>query len=112
MRYVILFVWIGLIVYGSDTLENNCIACHKAQKIPSSMIYKKYLLKYSIKEDIQKAIYNYLKSPNPKTSIMPKPFFDKFPMKAPNRLDDSTLKEMIKLYIDKYDLSKKLVLED
>jgi len=110
MRYFIVFIFANMI-YANGDLDTKCLSCHIQQKIPSSMIYKKYLLKYSTKENISKAMYDYLKAPSKDISIMPKPFFDKFPIKSPITLDDKQLKDLIMLYIDKYDLTKKLVLE-
>ncbi|MCF6245704.1 MAG: hypothetical protein L3J43_11810, partial [Sulfurovum sp.] len=55
----------------TDSLENSCLACHKSEQIPSHMIYKKYLLKYSSKARIEAAMYKYLKSPKKSNSVMP-----------------------------------------
>jgi hypothetical protein len=97
---------------ANDMLEYKCISCHKAQQVPSEMIYKKYLMQYSTKDDIAKAMFIYLKSPQISTSIMPKPFFAKFPTKKPSTLTDEELKKLIRLYIDKYDIVKKLRLKE
>jgi len=108
MRKLLIPILICGYINASDMLEYKCISCHKAQKIPSQMIYKKYLLRYSTKEDIAKAIKSYLKSPKAQNSIMPKPFFDKFPTKEPTTLEDAELEMLIKLYIDRYDVVKRL----
>ena len=91
-------------------LEKNCLSCHKQQQIPSSLIYKRYLMKYSTHKSIEEAMFRYLKNPDKHTSIMPPQFFLKFPMKETLSLDDDTVKKMIKRYLDTYDVKKKLIL--
>ncbi len=94
-----------------DDLEKNCLACHKRQQIPSSLIYKRYLLKYSSNEKIKEAIFHYLKEPRKEHSIMPKPFFLKFPMKKRVKLDDETLKDNISAYLKKFDIKQYLIID-
>ncbi len=89
--------------------ELSCVECHKQKDIPDEIIYKRYLLKYSTKKYMKKAIFDYLKNPDKKRSIMPSIFFTKFPMKEPMR--DENLSKEIDLYLEIYDLKKRLVLE-
>ena len=111
MRYIlILLIFININLFAT-VLDEKCLKCHINQKIPSDMIYRKYLLKYSTKESISKAIYKYIKAPSPDTSIMPKPFFSKFPIKPLLNIEDSELKGLIELYIKKYDIKKRLRLQ-
>ncbi len=93
-------------------LQKECIVCHVKQQIPSDLVYRRYLMKYSTVERIQKKMFTYLKTPDQKYSIMPPQFFLKFPMKGPSILDDATLQKMIKLYIRTLDVKKKLVLPE
>jgi len=111
MRYIlILLIFININLFAT-VLDEKCLKCHINQKIPSDMIYRKYLLKYSTKESISKAIYKYIKAPSPDISIMPKPFFSKFPIKPLLNIEDSELKGLIELYIKKYDIKKRLRLQ-
>jgi hypothetical protein len=91
-------------------IQNNCLNCHIKQKIPSELIYRRYLLKYSTNEKIKHKLFNYLKQPDKETSIMPKQFFLKFPQKEALDLNDSTLSKSIDVYLDYFDVKKKLVL--
>jgi len=111
MRYIMMIIFININLFATS-LDDKCLNCHKIQKIPSGMIYRKYLLKYSTKENISKAIYEYIKAPSPDISIMPKPFFSKFPIKPLLNIEDSKLKELIELYIKKYDIKKRLRLQE
>jgi len=93
-----------------NSFENICLSCHKQQQIPSSLIYKRYLMKYSTKERVEKAMFIYMKNPKKEYSIMPPPFFLKFPMKKKISLDDKSLHKYIKIYLEWFDIKKKLIL--
>ena len=91
-------------------LQSNCLQCHTQDQIPNTLIYRRYLMKYSTQEAMQKAILKYLKDPQKENSIMPPPFFSKFPMKEALELDDATLEKNIAAFLEMYDVKKKLVL--
>jgi len=91
---------------------NTCISCHQKQQIPSSLIYKRYLMKYSTNKGMTDAMFEYIKDPKKEYSIMPAPFFLKFPMKEKISLDDKTLHKHIQTYLEFFDIKKKLMLEE
>lgn len=97
-------------VEDKQQLQKECLQCHVNQQIPSALIYRRYLMKYSTFERMQKAIFAYIKNPDQKHSIMPPQFFLKFPMKEDSSLDDDKIQEMIKSYLNAFDVKKKLVL--
>ena len=94
----------------SSLLKENCLNCHQEQKIPSELIYRRYLLKYSTHTAIQQTLFEYLKNPTKETSIMPKQFFLKFPEKKALDLNETALQESIEEYLDYFDVGEKLVL--
>jgi cytochrome c551/c552 len=96
---------------SKSELEKACLSCHKEQQIPSGLIYKRYLMKYSTSERIENAMFSYLKEPQKSHSIMPPQFFLKFPMKPRMDIDDVTLRSEIWRYIQKFDLKKRLILD-
>ena len=106
-----LSVFLFVIYVEASELEKFCLDCHIKDQIPSELIYKRYLLKYSSKDKIEDKIFGYLKDPKQKDSIMPKPFFLKFPMKKRLPYSDKTLKKLIEKYIEKYDVKKRLKLK-
>ncbi len=115
MKSLIKALWTALFLLTAteaDMLEQNCLACHKAQQIPSYLIYKRYLQRYSAPEKIEAKIYRYLKKPTRQSSIMPPQFFLKFPMKKPATLDDATLKASVHAFVEHFDVKKRLVLEE
>ncbi len=107
-------VMLCLLVFSLDAksvdVTKKCLACHQKQQIPTELIYKRYLLKYSTKTRMHKAIYTYLKSPDKTDSIMPPQFFLKFPMKPNLKFSDSELHENIDAFLDYYDVKKRLLL--
>jgi len=95
----------------TSDFETTCLACHKKQQIPNTLIYRRYLMKYSTSERIEKAMMQYMLAPDKVHSIMPPQFFLKFPMKKALSMDESTLRQNIEQFILKFDIKKKLVLE-
>jgi hypothetical protein len=117
-KIVVIISFLSLLLFAEESniqdnaFANVCLNCHQQQQIPSSLIYKRYLMKYSTNKNMEKAIFNYLKDPKKEHSIMPAPFFLKFPMKEKILLDDKTLRKYIQLYLQQFDIKKKLVLEE
>ncbi len=92
-------------------LEEKCLACHREQRLPDNLIYRRYLLKYSSPQRIEDALVAYLQHPSRERSIMPSEFFLRFPMKYANDLSPAQLRELVRRYIDYYDVRKRLRLE-
>ncbi len=92
-------------------LHANCLSCHQKEQIPSALIYKRYLMKYSTDARMEAAMFTYMKAPKKEYSIMPAPFFSKFPMKQKMPIKDEDLHRFIKRYLEKFDMKIKLVLE-
>ena len=97
-------------VEDKQQLQKECLQCHVDQQIPSALVYRRYLMKYSTFERMEGAIYTYIKNPDQKHSIMPPQFFLKFPMKEATTLDDDMLQKMIKSYLNTFDVKKKFIL--
>lgn len=114
-------VWVLVLVSGilsaseslqsPQGLEAACLHCHQSQQIPDKLIYRRYLMHYSTEKRMAEAIVKYLKDPHKSASIMPSPFFLKFPMKEKMHLDDQRLRQYVSAYLEKFDLKKRLVLE-
>lgn len=91
-------------------LQTNCMNCHVQQQVPSELIYRRYLSKYSTHVAIKKALLIYLKTPKKENSIMPKQFFLKFTEKKSSDLNRTELSRDIDAYLDYFDVKEKLVL--
>jgi hypothetical protein len=68
-------------------------------------------MRYSTAKSIEIAMAKYLKDPKKATSIMPPQFFLKFPMKEAVVLDKNRLESDIQMFIEKFDIKKKLRLK-
>lgn len=93
-----------------EQLQSNCLNCHTQDQIPNDLIFRRYLMKYSTQEAMSKAILIYLKDPQKETSIMPPPFFLKFPMKEALDMDDATLEKDTRTFLETFAVKKKLIL--
>ena len=114
-KIVVIFAILTATIFAEsenrDSLDKNCLACHQKQQIPSTLIYRRYLMKYSTSAEIEEAIFRYLKNPKKENSIMPPQFFLKFPMKEKVELEDVTLKRNIRAYLKKFDVKQFLILD-
>ena len=112
---MILLTWglsAGEAEQSSISLNKYCLNCHQEQQIPNSLIYRRYLQQYSTDTKMEEAILHYLKAPEKTHSIMPAPFFLKFPMKEKMTLPDVILRGNIQVYLKKFNMKKKLILEE
>ena len=116
-KIIFVCLWLLLSLEAKETqqtntqqFENRCITCHKQQQIPSELIYRRYLMKYSSKEAMAEAMIKYLRKPKKELSIMPSQFFLKFPMKPNLGLSDEVLEKNIEAYLDFFDVQKRLFL--
>ncbi len=89
-------------------LYKNCLSCHVEQQIPSELIYRRYLMKYSSDKVIKNRLLKYLKNPQKEESIMPKQFFMKFSQKRPMDLNSTQLEEGVDAYLEFFNMKKKL----
>ena len=107
-----MFVFLAFFAWAEEqnALQQRCLNCHHTQQIPDNLVSKRYLMQYSTKARIEEAMFRYLEDPQKERSIMPAPFFLKFPMKEKTDLDEVTLKKMIQIYVEKFDIQKRLIL--
>jgi len=117
-RVVIFLICISTVGFGageevySASLERVCLSCHQEQQIPSDLIYRRYLMKYSTPSRMESAMLAYLKDPKKEYSIMPPQFFLKFPMKKPIKMNERELRHYIEAYLKRFDVKKRLILAE
>ncbi len=109
---LLLFVTFAQSKEPTPLVQKNCLNCHVKQKIPSELIYRRYLMKFSTKERMKKSLFSYLKNPKKENSIMPQQFFLKFPQKEALDLTKRVLEESIEAYLDFFDLKGVLKLQN
>ena len=106
-------LFISLIVFSldaSESLKKTCLKCHIEANVPNEVVYKRYLLKYSSKGKMRKAMVSYLKNPTKQKTIMPTRFIDIFGLKETMKLSDAELDKYVNELIDMYDVKNKLYL--
>ncbi len=111
MVKIFIYFVTALYLFGGN-LQKDCLKCHIKENIPSELIYRRYLARYSTQKNMEDAIFKYLKNPQKNRSILPTQFFRKFPLKGKTDLSDTDLKDDIKEYLEKFDVKRKLVLQE
>ena len=107
MVKIILLAVISLTFLNASSFEQNCLSCH-GNDFKFNMMMKKYTQKYSSEKRIKEAIFDYLKEPLSTKSILPSEYIQRFGIKEKSNLDDKTLKRMIDIYYEKFNLRSKL----
>ena len=111
MLYEVITILITTLFLGvsfGDVYENNCVKCHDKLPVTIDKYFYRYLLKYSSEKNVKEAMFNYLKEPSVKTTIMPEAFIKRFGVKKPTKLDNKKLKEALDIYWEKYKVFGKL----
>jgi hypothetical protein len=108
MARIIFFSLLILSFLNADIYEKNCVSCHDKLPVSIDKYFYRYLLKYSSEKNVKEAMFNYLKEPSVKTTIMPEAFIKRFGVKKPTKLDNKKLKEALDIYWEKYKVFGKL----
>lgn len=103
----LLFIFLFLSILDASSFKENCIVCH-SNGYQFNMFMKKYTLKYSSEKRVKKAIFEYLKHPSFKKSVLPYGFLNRFGIKEESFLDDEELIDMIDIYYEKYNMKSKI----
>ena len=107
MVKILSFFLLLCISLGASEFDKNCFDCH-SQDFKFHIIMNKYTLKFSSEKRIKEAMFNYLREPSLDKSILPLEYIQKFGLKEKSPLDDKTLREMIDIYYEKFNLQSKL----
>jgi hypothetical protein len=94
-----------------NTLDDVCLQCHRKNRVPDTIIYRRYLQTYGTPDRMVAAMQAYIRNPNKSRSIMPPQFFYKFPMKPNRTYEPETLERFIRAYIERFDVRKRLRLK-
>lgn len=106
VRLLSFFILFCITIDASE-FDKNCFNCH-SKDFKFHIIMNKYTLKYSSEQRIKEAIFDYLREPSSEKSILPLEYIQKFGLKEPSPLDDKTLREMIDIYYEKFNLQSKI----
>ncbi|MGE0738184.1 hypothetical protein [Sulfurimonas sp.] len=92
---------------SASSFEENCLNCH-SRDFKFAMMMKKYTQKYSSERKIKEAIFEYLKNPSADKSVLPYEYINRFGVKEKTTLDDATLREMIDVYYQMFNMKEKI----
>jgi len=87
---------------NANIYEKNCVNCHKIYGPSLRKLFFDYLLIYSSEKRVKKAIFEYLKNPSVKKSVMNKEYIKKFGIKKRSKLSKKELKKAIDIYWERY----------
>jgi len=104
-KYALLIFFCALL--SASEFDRNCLNCH-GDDFKFHVIMKKYTLKYSSPKKIKEAMFKYLKEPVAEKSILPAEYIKRFGIKEKSTLEDETLKRMIDVYYNEFNLPSKL----
>lgn len=107
MVKALLFTTLFLSLLDGSTFKENCLSCHE-KDFKFNMILKKYTQKYSSERKIKEAIFEYLREPSVEKAILPYEYINRFGIKEKSELDDKTLREMIDIYYEMFNLKDKI----
>ncbi|WP_428023072.1 hypothetical protein [Arcobacter sp.] len=108
VRKIFILAFIFISFSFASVYENNCISCHKNLPVSIDKYFYRYLLKYSSKTSVNKAMLEYLKNPTKDTTIMPEAFISRFGVKQPTSLSDEELQKALDEYWEIYKVFGKL----
>ena len=94
-------------ISNATDFENSCLKCHN-NSFQFQMFMKRYTIKYSSERRIKNAIFNYLKNPSYKESVLPFGYINRFGIKDKTDLSDHDLKKMINVYYERYNIKSKI----
>ena len=107
MVKILLLITLFLGILEASTFKENCLSCHE-NDFKFTLIIKKYTQKYSSEKKIKEAIFEYLREPSVEKAILPYEYINRFGIKEKSELDDKTLREMIDIYYEMFNIKDKI----
>lgn len=105
---LIVFSILMTVSLPASVYENNCVGCHEELPVSIDKYFYRYLLKYSSKTGVKKAMKNYLLNPSEKDSVMGDAFINRFGIKNKTDLSTKQLEKALEDYWETYKVFGKL----
>ena len=108
MEKIILLIFSAVVLFSNENLLSKCNECHgNFSAPPYKKVYKHYLLKYSSKARVEKAMIDFLKAPSREKSAMSDGMKRRFnPDKHP-LFDNNTIGKAVIYIIEQEDMTKR-----
>jgi len=103
-----LLIFSVMFSFATGDVLRQCNLCHEKKSPPFNMIYKKYLLIYSSKKRVEKAMTDFLINPTLKKSLLPKEMKKRFFPQEHPKFKKSEAKKAVKKIVKDYDLIKRI----
>jgi hypothetical protein len=111
MEKIVLLLLVSVLLFADTPLITQCNECHNTHRAPPyKKIYKHYLLKYSSKMRIEKAMIDFLKAPSNEKSAMPRGMKRRFSPDEHQVFDSENLKDALKYIIEQEDIIARIKL--
>lgn len=109
MEKIILLILSTALLFANENALFKCNECHNNFKAPPyKKVYKHYLLEYSSKARVEKAMIDFLSAPSSKKSAMPRGMKRRFNPDEHYVFDAEIVSKAVKSIIEQEDLIKKL----
>jgi len=109
MEKIVLLIFSTLLLFANEDALTKCSECHNNFLAPPyKKVYKHYLLKYSSKAGVEKAMIDFLSAPISEKSAMPKGMKKRFNPDEHPIFDTQIIKKTVESIIEKEDIIKRL----
>ncbi len=111
MEKIVLLLLTSVLLFADTPLITQCNECHNTHRAPPyEKIYKHYLLKYSSKMRVKKAMIDFLKAPSEEKSAMPRGMKRRFSPDEHQVFNNKNLEAALRYIIEQEDVITKLKL--
>ena len=108
MEKIVLLLFSAVLLFCDESAISKCNECHANFLAPPyKKVYKHYLLKYSSKARVQKAMIDFLKAPSYDKSAMSKGLKKRFNPDEHLVFDDTIIDKAVRDIIEKEDIIKR-----
>ncbi len=108
MEKIVLLFFSAILLFSDESAVSKCNECHASFLAPPyKKVYKHYLLKYSSKVRVQKAMIDFLKEPSYEKSAMSKGLKKRFNPDEHLVFDNITIGNAVRYIIEQEDIVKR-----
>ncbi len=111
MEKIVLLIFSAALLFANENALFQCNECHNNFSAPPyKKVYKHYLLKYSSKARVKKAMIDFLSAPTYETSAMSKGMKKRFNPDEHPLFDAKTIKEAVQSLVKRENMIKRLTI--
>lgn len=108
MEKIVLLIFSAVLLFSDNSAISKCNECHSYSPTPSyKKIHKHYLLKYSSKVRVQKAMIDFLKAPSLEKSAMSNGIKKRLKPENHTIFNAKTIEKAVIYIVEKEDILKR-----